>query len=52
MFRKLKILWNLRVRNMNISDFHIEEHRKRGMKIGGDVIFSQMILPQNPFLLL
>ena len=50
MFNKLKLYWKLRVKHMDVSDYHIEEHRKRGMKIGGGhVIFSQMTLLPSRF---
>ena len=50
MFGKLKMLWKLRVRNMGVSDFHIEEHRKRGMKIGRGCHFFADDFASEPFL--
>lgn len=50
MFRKLKLFWKFRVMHMDVSDYHIEEHRKKGMKIGGACHFFADEFASEPFL--
>ena len=50
MLSRIKMWWKLRVKHMDVSDYYIEEHRKRGMIIGEGCHFFAEDFAAEPFL--